>query len=95
MINESHEKFLDLMPHYYKLYICLRQGLKHVKPKLLIQNQPRLFSSSYFRFLPPDLPYHQSLTLVSSTVSLQNNGYVFQNTCNVLRKYLDLMPPLL
>ena len=57
-------KFLDLMP--INLYICLRQGLQHVKPKLLFQNQPHLFSFSSFRSLPPDLPYHQSLTLVSS-----------------------------
>jgi len=60
-------------PIIINLYICLRQGLQHVKPKLLTQNQPHLFSLSYFRSLPPDLPYHQSLTLVSSTVSPQNN----------------------
>ena len=50
------------------LYICLRQGLKHVKPKLLIQNQPHLFSLSYFRSLPPDLPYHQSLSTIGFDV---------------------------
>jgi len=48
-------------PIIINLYICLRQGLQHVKPKLLTQNQPHLFSLSYFRSLPPDLPYHQSL----------------------------------
>jgi len=64
-------------PIIINLYICLRQVLQHVKPKLLFQNQPHLFSLSYFRSLPPDLPYHQSLTLVSSTVSPQNNGDVF------------------
>jgi hypothetical protein len=52
-------------PIIINLYICLRQGLQHVKPKLLFQNH---FVTGNF----------QEINNVQS--------------CNVLRKYLDLMP---
>jgi len=69
-------KYLDLKPPLLQLYICLRQGPTHVKPKLLFL---RLFLellpfSPYRLTLPPE---SYTLTPVSSTVSPQNNCNVF------------------
>jgi len=60
----------DLMPFPTISHINNEQDRK-------FPGSQHLFSLSCFCSLPTYLPCHQSLTLVSSTVSPQNNGGVF------------------